>query len=158
MSCRRRPARWRASVAVGFLFLLLDEKSKIRRSEASQCTEESRPTSIPARGQPKGLSLRSRSGFCETKCFAFDVVKRQAPLFEAQALSPPFANAARMSAVACAPDAVAVRRAWLMLFRPCHPNVGRCGSMGSMGGKMMLSVLNRLSIAGFIKKSVSLQQ
>ena len=65
-------------------------------------TKSSRPTSFPARGQPKDLSLRSRSGFCETK--------RQAPLREAQDLSPPLATAARMSAVACPPDPVKGRR------------------------------------------------
>ena len=50
---------------------------------------------MPTHGQPKDLSLRSRSAFYEGK--------RQAPLREAQALSPPLASAARMSARARAP-------------------------------------------------------
>ena len=50
---------------------------------------------MSARGQPKVLSLRSRSAFYEGK--------RQAPLCEAQALSLPLASTARMSAVARAP-------------------------------------------------------
>jgi len=57
---------------------------------------------MPTRGQPKGLSLRSRGAFCEGK--------RQAPLCEAQALSLPLASAARMSAMAHAPYPVKNRR------------------------------------------------
>ena len=47
----------------------------------------------PPHSRPKCLTLRSRSAFCEGKCSAFDVVKRQAPLGEGQAFSSSFGQA-----------------------------------------------------------------
>ncbi len=47
----------------------------------------------PPHSRPKCLTLRSRSAFCEGKCSAFDVVKRQAPLREGQAFSSSFGRA-----------------------------------------------------------------